>query len=102
MFGTGTGADRLPSRTVRHVRALAREGSRVEHAEVIALRVDSAGGDFSGALGTTEAYRGAMSIDIVPATEVSCVSTTLEYEADPTFENEATGLSSPSLPRLGF
>ena len=30
------------------------------------------------------------------------VSTTLEYEADPTFENEATGSSSPSLPRLGF
>lgn len=30
------------------------------------------------------------------------VSTTLEYEADPTLENEATGLSSPSLPRLGF
>ena len=30
------------------------------------------------------------------------MSTTLEYEADPTLENEATGLSSPSLPRLGF
>ena len=33
---------------------------------------------------------------------VTRVSTTLEYEADPTFENEATGSSSPSLPRLGF
>lgn len=30
------------------------------------------------------------------------LSTTLEYEADPTLENEATGSSSPSLPRLGF
>ena len=33
---------------------------------------------------------------------VGLVSTTLEYEADPTLENEATGSSSPSLPRLGF
>ena len=38
----------------------------------------------------------------VTAMFVALVSTTLEYEADPTFENEATGSSSPSLPRLGF
>jgi hypothetical protein len=30
------------------------------------------------------------------------VSATLENEADPTLENEATGSSSSSLPRLGF
>jgi hypothetical protein len=30
------------------------------------------------------------------------MSATLENEADPTLENEATGSSSSSLPRLGF
>jgi hypothetical protein len=36
------------------------------------------------------------------AASTVCVSATLENEADPTLENEATGSSVSSLPCLGF
>lgn len=70
----------------------------------------SAAGAVVRCVTSCEAFREATSplgsdqirVGVSPSATHGEVSTTLEYEADPTFENEATGSSCPSLPRLGF
>ena len=61
----------------------------------------SAAGDV-GRRSWKRAADGDVTAQALEARPAGLLSTTLEFEADPTLENEATGLSSPSLPRLEF